>query len=726
MEGLVRETFEYIQTFSERYKQNPELHELNRIINRLDIEKDSKAGGTMVDDKRPAYKNATNSMFPDINTTDAVGKLGRIEKGISDATVLGPKGKAESFLKRPGKGYTASFMPEHITNAYHDSGYNPKDIKQDFTTWITPGSFIDPAGRDKPNKNGTAKFPEDGESIRISLDSFGFPGIIFTATMRDNNECNVVITIPGVADVNITRDVNFLSIGEGPDYFCGNNIKNKAINLQPPTTNGIAEIKKYIISKELSDFSQILFAIINMIRLRKEQKLYSHCMFTTDNVVAARSRLMGLQSCVQDHSIKEDKSRHYVIMYYAQLDPVVANRELRTTYLKSCLKNNRTVKEHIALAIIEGFFIDGNKYLVEEGEGEIKKYLHEIIDGIDKATFLAEKLPLEGPKALDPDVYRNKMLKYNAKTPINEKGRVIQGLQRLFVECPELKGADAIYRGGDTFGIVINYFIKEREKSERIVRQRGTRGGRRKTRKFLNLRKMRGGAMATDEELPSLFTSETDPWDGSVVPIPTGSLLHHMRLILQANESDFEDFIFRAFNHLIYIRETPLDQRLLYIYKNIDTIENSTLDSFNYEYYNNYATNPDVLALADLARVGLVAARAVDPMEMLAYTPLPSEVDVEMAPESEVYAEEVTTDDEGEMDVKPGDTRESVAKQQAHTAQKAQGSPSRGILRGPKGSKKSPVTQRSFLYQRPISKGVQARKTRKQRKSRRNTTWKRN
>jgi hypothetical protein len=165
---------------------------------------------------------------------------------------------------------------------------------------------------------------------------------------------------------------------------------------------------------------------------------------------------------------------------------------------------------------------------------------------------------------------------------------------------------------------VIDYFIKKREESERIasIVPRGSRVSRGKTRKFLKLRKMKGGVRAS---------GQTGPWDGSVVANIPGSLLHHMRIILAlddtaANNALFEDFIFRAYNHLIHICETPLDYRLIYIYLNIDRIENSTLDAF-YTEYMGYHTNPEVLQFASSVRDMLgstaAAARAYDPMEML-------------------------------------------------------------------------------------------------------------
>lgn len=616
---LVRQALDYIINFPAQ-RTDDEIRvfvEFNKNLDRLDIEKDAKAGIPVV--SREPYTITMTEMFPGIDAAGFAGKLQRIERDIFDAPVLGPPGRNHSWLKKPGKGYTSSFMPEHVRNVYHDSGYNPKDIKQDVTTWITPGSFIDPAGRDKPGAD-TAKFPANGETITIPLDIFGFPaGTVFTATMLPNNQCNVIIIIDGIEAVNITRDSNFLSIGGVTDYFCGNPEKNAAINRQPNTAAGKAEIKKYTISKELSDFIQIVCAIINMCQINntEEQETYSNCIFTTDNVVSARSKFMGIQSCLQDHAITADKSVHRVILHLAEMNPGNAARELRTTYLNACIKNNNTVKAHIAKAIIQGIFIQGEQHFVTV---IMRNYLLDIIDAIDQATGLATNLALDGAGALDPDLYKKEILKYYAKTPINEKGRAVQSLQRLFVNCDELRGIDRIYNirnpaiGRRTFGQELTGFLPAV----------GARGRPRKTRKFLNLRKMRGGARPTNEaETRALFASEAaDIWDFSSILITPGSLLHHMRIILGLDDTDdnkalFEDFIFRGFNHLLYICETPLDGRLLYIYANIHRIEDLSLEEFIHE-YNTYATNADVLALVDLARTRLAGARGErqDPMEM--------------------------------------------------------------------------------------------------------------
>ena len=612
----VTQALAYIKGISERYRTEAQILQLNRTIDRLDVEKDAKTGslaeGNMVETRAP-YTTAMTALFPGISATNPLVQLGKIEHDIFDALVLGPLGKQHSWLKKQGKGYSSSFMPVHVTNTYHDSGYNPKEIIADYTAWITPGSYIDPAGRDKPYMARTDKFPANGQPIRIPLDVFGFPGIVFEATMNADNSCEVRININGII-VNITRNQEFLSVPTvppSPDYFSGNPEKNRAINGQPNNANGIAEVKKYAISKELSDFLQILFGIINMIRLFAQgQQLYTHCMFTTDNVVSARSKLMGLQSCVQDHSITEDKSSHRVILHLAQMDPAAAARELRITYLNACLKNNNTIKAHIARAIIQGLYIDPQNRIAVAGE--IRDYLQDILAAIDIGTTQAEALALDGDE--DTDVYKKRILKYYAKTPINEKGRVAQSLQRLFVNCDELRPHDPIHNRRRTFG----------QEIVRLTAPAPAPGRRapRKTRKFLNLRKMRGGArlinphiVVPDAILNTLFADETEPWNGSVVPIMEGSLLNHMLIIINPGSlAEFEDFIFRAFNHLLYICETPLDDRLLSIYRNIDRIEELSLEDFYADYINPAFRNA---AFCAEARGRLIAARAVDPMKML-------------------------------------------------------------------------------------------------------------
>ena len=737
-DDIVAPTLAYIRSVSERYRTEAQILVLNKTIDRLDIEKDAKAGVAV--ETRAPYTTAMNQLFPGISATNPLVQLGRIEHDIFNAGVLGPVGKQHSWLKKPGKGYTSSFMPEHVTNTYHDSGYNPKEIITNYTAWITPGSYIDPAGRDKPNMPGTAKFPADDQPITIPLDSFGFPGIIFNATMLPNNECRVIIRIPNAGDVDITRTVNFISMG-GTDYFCGNPEKNTAINAQENDDLGIAEIKKYVISKELSDFSQILFAIINMFRMRNEHQLYTHCMFTTDNVVAARSKLMGLQSCVQDHAITEDKSVHRVILHLAQMDPAAAARELRTTYFNACIKNNNTVKAHIARAIIQGFYITVDDSIIPVEGSDLKNYLLDILAAIDIVTGLATALPLDGPE--DTDVYKKEILKYYAKTPINEKGRVVQSLQRLCVNSPELTAIDPIYTIRPPlirrvpFGVVI---------ATLNALQRG--GARRKTRKFLNLRKMKGGARVinpdrafSNEELNDLFAAETEPWNSETVDIERESLLHNMRIIINPGSlQDFEDFIFRAFNHLLYICETPLDDRLLSIYRDIGVIEDLSLEEFYAKYINPDIRNP---AFRAEARGRLVAARAEDPMEMLADTilmPTAQQIDDgievlrlggELAPGVEAPGvgpvEEMETDDEGSVQKAKRRPRPNGLNRRELTGlielKRSKGLP---IIKELKELKRLSYLEKSKpLLKPPFRKTHPLAFTRKQRKSRRNTTLKR-
>jgi len=552
---------------------------LNKKINRLDIEKDAKA--TTPVDTMPPYTTAMAELFKGVDATNYMNKLKQIEKSIFDDTSLGPKGKKHSWLKKPSKsknGYSSSFMPEHIKHVYHDSGYNPRDIIAEPITWITPGSFIDPAGRDKPGMHGTRLFP-DGP-ITIGADYFshlGFPGITFIANIS-KNECYVEIDIPECDIINILRNNTFNSISEPPDYFCGNNDKNNAINSLTNDDHGKCEVKRYTISKELSDFTQILFAIINMKKLNHESiQNYAHCIFTTDSVVAARSRLMGMQSCEQDHSIVNGvKDSHRVILRTIELNAANANRELKLTYKNACIKNNNTVTFALNRALVHNtLFLGGERIITVR----VRNFLISIMDAINSLTTAVNNLDIE----MDVEAYHDLTIKYSANTPINEKGRVVSSLTRLFVPIEGL--IDPIYAfDTSNFGNALIQLFSQR-------------GGR-----FLNVRRRKkgrglqsGSGAAPSRPGAGVIMPSDEIWDGSSVitqrelDMKEGSSLYrdmYASLDPRPSLEEFEDFIFKVYNYIIYLRETPLGPRLNELYhssiipKGEGGICDMTLDDF--------------------------------------------------------------------------------------------------------------------------------------------------
>jgi len=567
MDDIVNVAFDYIQEFQKKYiDDEDDLRELNAKINVLDIEKDANASDIKVDTRKDAYRAAMQELFGRIKLNPKKDTLEIINNDIFKAKVLGKLAIQESMLTKPGGGYISARIPDDIINVYHDSGYNPAEIIENATTWITPGSFIDPARRYKPTKPKTKLFPSIGEQITIEnsiFENLGFPNLKFNAWMLPESKCMVVIAINGNGFLDI-RDASFSSVSTHTpiDYYAGNEQKNQAINKQENTQEGRNEIKKYIIAKELSDFSQILFAIINMTRLHRDedQARYSNCIFTTDYVVAARSRLMGLQACVQDHSPKLGKIGHRILIYLSQLDEDEANIQLRQSYLNACVTNNRKVKLDINRAIAGGFYLGADKIFVFD---KLRELFKEILEKIDKATDLAEDVDTD----MDPALYKDELVKYFVKTPINERLRVVSPLQSLFVNCPELEDDDIIFNSGLSFGSMIQKLITANKKGNTRRKTRGNNSNHEGGYKIL-----RGGTLKQD---------------GKAIDLSENTLLWDMRtkLNLHARPQDFEDFIFRIFNHFIYIREVPLDDRLIKYYREIDRIEKLPLVVFYNEYY---------------------------------------------------------------------------------------------------------------------------------------------
>ena len=365
MEDIVDEALEYILDFSSAHtgKDINKFIQLNTIINRLDIEKDTHAE---IDATRaPNYIDAMRRLFPGIEVSKYMDKLRDIEESIFKNKGLGQERKQHSWMTKPGKQRSASFMPDYINNVYHDSGYKPREVISNPTTWITPGSFIDPARRDKPGQTGTSVFPSVDDNIEISEDFFNKVGfrfpLNFNASINDNNECLVDINIDNIS-VDVTRNSLFKSISGGSDYFTGNPEKNRAIN------NGasIDDVKRYTISKELSDFTQIVFAIINMISMSHEDiEKYQHCIFTIDRVVGARARLMGMQSCIQ-YNDPSKKDSHSVWLCLAHINKEDEEKELKKTYYERYRDENQHIINNIVKASKDGFFIEGVKYYPRE------------------------------------------------------------------------------------------------------------------------------------------------------------------------------------------------------------------------------------------------------------------------------------------------------------------------------------------------------------------------
>jgi hypothetical protein len=123
------------------------LGDLNKLINRLDIEKDAKAGTNPVPAGTPSYYPVINKLFNNVHDGSAWStRLHEIENAIFLDKRFGSAPEKVSWFTKPGQTY--SVLPDNIRTGYHDSGYSPSEVINGINLIITPGSYIDPAPRE--------------------------------------------------------------------------------------------------------------------------------------------------------------------------------------------------------------------------------------------------------------------------------------------------------------------------------------------------------------------------------------------------------------------------------------------------------------------------------------------------------------------------------------------------------------------------------------------------
>ena len=222
----------------------------------------------------------------------------------------------------------ANSLPISIVRGVWDSGANPFNISEFIKQLINLGSYADPFSRTKPSDNRVFVMLYDGYEItENTLMALGFRNGSFSVnsikgTLDAGNNMEYFITIqrgfeikhfkaiigPNFVPVEQFREVKNdgtakaggLQFPPGLDFFAGNPDKNTWFNENTDAAVSWASILIVLI-KELGDFLQVLY--LKLLAGEYNPNEYKrHCMFTTDDVVAARSRLLDLLCCVSDRT----------------------------------------------------------------------------------------------------------------------------------------------------------------------------------------------------------------------------------------------------------------------------------------------------------------------------------------------------------------------------------------------------------------------------------------
>lgn len=399
--------------------------DLHTYINRCDIVKDAKPSKQKVLNTNTGslFSEAANSLFPIgksddfngenykkilysiknavFNTNGLGGSLGLGQEPESIVSVKMSKA-LKNLLKRDiKKGDTEAanvvekYLPETYQYAFHDSGDTPGLIQGGIKQILTPGSYIDPAGRAKDG----ILLPPNGNT---NLTQYGFPNleIEWKWNMPNNEDCQIHIKMGDIDFIEIRDNTHKHSGGDfKDDYFSGNDVKNNWFNSRDPNGRAMNEYmsdaKKIILCKELGDTTQATFARFLFETNSNTYNPTNCCLFTLDNILAIRCRLLGVPCCAKDHGkgdIDEEpdtNEKHRRLLFYQPpSNPEEIMRTRNTIQVNECIKHNASMRFAINQVLAAGFIAGKNE--VEKQKIDKTPYMKEYFYAIQDSINIAE------------------------------------------------------------------------------------------------------------------------------------------------------------------------------------------------------------------------------------------------------------------------------------------------------------------------------------------------
>ncbi len=233
-------------------------------------------------------------------------------------------------------------LPHFVEYAVHDSGYTPKYFNTRIKYLVTPASYIDSYnGREQ----SPYKYGFDKTLTQSQMAALGFKDVQNISVHLGSDQgmhCRIVCTF-GTIDAKFDAKFNVLN----NLYFKGNNVKNTWFN----SVNGPGnenDGKSYILCKELGDVLQAHYG-----------KLYSEtvpsntvCLFTGDNVLAKRCRLLQLPVAVTN--CEEQAKGIYACIYCPA--PGITNSVVQSYYISKIQRLINSVCMNIDSVLQSGFF----------------------------------------------------------------------------------------------------------------------------------------------------------------------------------------------------------------------------------------------------------------------------------------------------------------------------------------------------------------------------------
>jgi hypothetical protein len=238
-------------------------------------------------------------------------------------------------------------LPNHIEYGIQDAGLAPNKYNRSIKIILTPGSYLDPGKRSKGDMNY-------GFDLILEKDTFinlGMPMITkITSKLLDDQACIIHIEFDKMTPIKVLFSKDFEAKFGDIQYFKGNSKKNEYFN-KDPLSDEVAY--KFILSKELGDTSQAIYG--KQYAKSIEQGVKKVCLFTNDNVLSLRCRLLHLQVVYNVCSGKSNKTFYYY--------PVMSDI---TNAFVEMWSNNIGIHNNWVINIVENI-IDKGEYLLVNG-----------------------------------------------------------------------------------------------------------------------------------------------------------------------------------------------------------------------------------------------------------------------------------------------------------------------------------------------------------------------
>jgi len=442
------------------------ITQLHALMNRCDISKDAKEEPSAL--QSDLFLKSANSLFP-VPMKGYKSVLDLLEQGIMDNRFLnGSLGASQSISCL--RSDPINYLGDTYIYGAQDSGYKFSDINPVMKQVLTPGSFSDPAKREK---EGILE-PYNKTSISPILKYIGFDELSYDSDFSNGiqNNGKTVSSYNTICNIRLSGSVNGNKImlnekrnydhdhadNTTVDYFGGNTEKNTWLN-DPRNKNNLSEANLYILSKLLGDTAQVVFVYYLFQNNNDSYNSTNTCLFTTDNVVETRGKLLGVPTCKQDgkedenkgkaEKLKEKKFRR-VLFTQPILDPTQLAYSNIYLFRDECLANNRKIIVSLrAILLDKQVALSNNIYQLNDGCVE---YINSIINAIDTVNnFILEQVP-DDKSRINPNdevKIKNMMLACRASILIKDhspsKGFVINmNVNKLF------PSEIAEYLGGET------------------------------------------------------------------------------------------------------------------------------------------------------------------------------------------------------------------------------------------------------------------------------------